>query len=280
MNEDEIRRLLQKSEFPRSNRYDPAWLLDGNMGPNPLWLLEWLTEALMIEPGMRVLDLGCGKALTSVFLAREFDARVFAVDWWTDVDDNWRRIRDAGESSRVVPIHVEAHALPFAEDFFDAVISIDAYQYFGTDELYLHYLTRFVRPSGRIGLVMPGLARPFSDGELPRHLSQPQSNGKVFWEDECASFHTAEWWKRLCGQCNRIAVDVADMLPEGWRHWRDSEIALERSGKGLFPSDAEALDADSGRYIGFVRVVATRNEARGYNLYDPALVASVEREQR
>jgi SAM-dependent methyltransferase len=275
---DDIRRMLEKSEFPRSNRYDPVWLLDGNMGPNPLWLVEWLTEALPLEPGMRVLDLGCGKALTSVFLAREFDVRVFAVDLWTDVDDNWRRIRDAGEARRVVPVHAEAHALPFAEGFFDAVISIDAYQYFGTDELYLLYLSRFVRAAGRIGLVMPGLVREFPDDNVPPHLSRPQSNGKVFWEDECVSFHTAEWWRRLCGRCGRVAVDVADTLPDGWRHWRDCEIALERSGKGVFPSDAEALEADSGRYVGFVRVVAARNDATGFNLYDTSLAAKVERE--
>jgi len=29
--------LLHNPTFPRSNRYDPAWVLAGNMGPNPLW---------------------------------------------------------------------------------------------------------------------------------------------------------------------------------------------------------------------------------------------------
>ena len=26
-----------------------------------------------LEPGMRVLDMGCGKAISSIFLAKEFD---------------------------------------------------------------------------------------------------------------------------------------------------------------------------------------------------------------
>jgi len=61
------------------SRYDPDWVIDGQMGPNALWLAEWLSTALDLQPGMRVLDLGCGKAMTSVFWAREFDLRVYAV---------------------------------------------------------------------------------------------------------------------------------------------------------------------------------------------------------
>ncbi len=89
-------------------------------GSNPLWLLESLTEHLAIEPGSRVLDLGCGTALTSIFLAREFDARVWAGDLWIDPTRNWERIMDAGVADRVTPIRIEARDLPFAAGFFDA----------------------------------------------------------------------------------------------------------------------------------------------------------------
>ncbi|HCF56895.1 MAG TPA: SAM-dependent methyltransferase, partial [Myxococcales bacterium] len=51
---------LTGAEFPRSSGYDAAWMLDNQMGPNALWLAEWLTESMKLEPGMRVLDLGCG----------------------------------------------------------------------------------------------------------------------------------------------------------------------------------------------------------------------------
>ncbi|MDZ7665662.1 MAG: hypothetical protein U5K27_10110 [Desulfotignum sp.] len=50
--------LLIRKEFPRSSRYDMDWMLDNQMGPNAVWLAEWLCEALPLEPGMRVLDLG------------------------------------------------------------------------------------------------------------------------------------------------------------------------------------------------------------------------------
>jgi cyclopropane fatty-acyl-phospholipid synthase-like methyltransferase len=31
-------------------------------------MTEWLAEPLDLRPGMRVLDLGCGRTLSSVFL--------------------------------------------------------------------------------------------------------------------------------------------------------------------------------------------------------------------
>jgi cyclopropane fatty-acyl-phospholipid synthase-like methyltransferase len=54
------------------------------MGPNALWLMEHLAERLDLQPGQRVLDLGCGTAITSIFLAREYDVRVHAADLWIE----------------------------------------------------------------------------------------------------------------------------------------------------------------------------------------------------
>jgi SAM-dependent methyltransferase len=170
----------------------------------------------------------------------------------------------------VCPIRAEAHALPFAQGFFDAVVSIDAYQYFGTDQLYLNYLAGFVRPGGRIGIAVPGLATAIGD-RVPAHLLEPQRNGKRFWEDECWSFCTVDAWRELWRRSSRVSDVRVVLQPEGWRHWRDFERAIELSGKGHFPSDAEAIERDAGRTLGFVRAVATRTESGGENLYEPGL---------
>ena len=129
--------LFQPAEFPRSANYDPDWVLDNMMGPNALWLTESLAECMNLNPAMRVLDMGCGKGLSSIFLAKEYGLQVWATDLWIDASDNFGRIRAAEVDDRVFPIHAEAHALPFADGFFDAMVSVDAYHYFGTDDLYL-----------------------------------------------------------------------------------------------------------------------------------------------
>lgn len=266
----EIDELLSRPEFPRSRRYETGWMLEHQMGPNALWLAEWLCGRMSLEPEMRILDLGCGKAMTSIFLAREYQARVWAADLWIDPDHNWRRIVEAGCADRVCPVRCEAHALPFAAGFFDAVISVDAYQYFGTDELYLNYLARFLRPGGQLGIVVPGLMRPLT-GEIPAHLREPQANGNVFWADECRSFKTAEFWKDLWARDVAVTQVAVEAQVDGWRHWRDFERALELAGKNTFPSDAEAIGRDEGRHLGFLALTARRGKPGELSLYDPGV---------
>jgi 2-polyprenyl-3-methyl-5-hydroxy-6-metoxy-1,4-benzoquinol methylase len=67
----QLKKLLAKPEFPRAAQYDPLWVLENQMGPHPLWLTEWLCQGMNLSSEMRILDLGCGRGLSSIFLARE-----------------------------------------------------------------------------------------------------------------------------------------------------------------------------------------------------------------
>src|SRR5438128_11036336 len=134
-------------------------------------MTEWLTEALDLRPGMRVLDLGCGRAMSSVFLRRADGVQVWATDLWFSASENLQRIRDAGVEDGVFPIHADARALPFAAGFFDAIVSIDSFVYYGTDDLYLSYLARFVKPGGALGIAGAGLMGEM-DGPIPAHLGE------------------------------------------------------------------------------------------------------------
>src|SRR3972149_9060877 len=111
IDKERIAELLANERFPLSAKYDPEWVLNNNMGPNALWLTEWLGEKMDLKPGMRVLDMGCGKAMSSVFLVREYGVQVWANDLWISATENWQRIREAGLEDQVFPIHAEAHAL-------------------------------------------------------------------------------------------------------------------------------------------------------------------------
>ena len=256
---NELREMLNVSEFPLSAKYDPEWVVLNQMGPSALWLTEWLCERMELAPRMRVLDMGCGMAMSSVFLAREFGVQVWANDLWISASDNWKRIRDAGVENRVFPIHAEAHALPYADDFFDAIVSLDSYQYYGTDDLYLKTFAKLVKPGGQIGIVVPALMREFDKG-VPEHLTRKQKSGGVFWAEDCWSFHTADWWRNLWDRSALVDVELADTLPDGCNLWLRFERAIDAAGTNRFPSHAEALQADGGRYLGFVRMVARRKE--------------------
>src|SRR5690242_7449079 len=102
---------LHSERFPRSSGYHPEWILASvSGGANALWLTEWLSEALELRSGLRVLDLGCGRAVSSIFLRREFGVQVWATDLWISATENYQRIRDAGVEDGVFPIHADARS--------------------------------------------------------------------------------------------------------------------------------------------------------------------------
>ena len=95
--------------------------------------------------------------------------QVWATDLWFSATENLpadprRRVADA-----VFPIHADARALPFAAEFFDAIARIDSFFYYGTDDLYLNYLARFLKPDGPIGIAGAGLVQELT--AVPEHLA-------------------------------------------------------------------------------------------------------------
>jgi SAM-dependent methyltransferase len=196
---------------------------------------------------MRILDLGCGRALSSVFLHREFGVQVWATDLWFSASENIQRVRDAGAEEGVFPIRADARSLPFSEEFFDAVVSIDSFMYYGTDDLYLNYLARFVKPGGLVGIALAGFMSEIED-RVPGHMAE-------WWDAEMAYFlHSAEWWRRHWERSGILDVTVADALPDGWQLWRDWLKLVAPSNE----TEVRALEADAGRNFGYVRAIGRR----------------------
>lgn len=239
---------LASERFPRSSQYHPDWVLaNASGGANALWLTEWLTTALDLRPGTRVLDLGCGRASSSIFLRREFGVQVWAADLWFSASENMQRIRDAGVEDGVFPLHVDARALPFASDFFDAVVCVDSFPYFGTDDLYLNDLARLVKPGAPVGIAGAGLMREI-EGFLPDHLRE-------WWTQDLWCLHSAAWWRWHWERTGIMDIDLADTLPDGWQRWLDWQRAVAPDNE----TEIKAVEADRGTYLGYVRLVGRRN---------------------
>jgi SAM-dependent methyltransferase len=253
--------------FPRASRYHPDWIVAAvSGGANSLWLTEWLAEALDLRPGMRVLDLGCGRAASSIFLGREFGVRVWATDLWFSASENQQRVLDAGLEGEVFPIHADARSLPFAAELFDAVVSIDSFPYYGTDDLYLSYLARFVKPDGQIGIAGAGLMQEI-EGPIPEHL-------EPWWEPSLCCLHSPDWWRRHWERSGIVTVERADALPDGWKHWLDWQRTI--CPENL--TELQAVEADGGRYLGYVRTVGRRRA--GVHLEEPIVSIPAEYAKR
>jgi len=255
--------LYHNPAFPRSSRYDPLWVLENARGPQPLWLLEWLCEILPLQPGWKVLDLGCGTAMTSIFLAREFNVHVWAADANSPSAENLVRVCDTDLLDRVQPVQMEARALQFPHAFFDAVICVDSYTYYGLYDAYPGYLQQFVRDGGWIGVSDLGMMQEF-DGSVPDHLTCKHPDGYAFYEDGWCCHHTPDWWRRHWEQCPSMEVIQADAMPDGWLHWLHDRMVQHYAHSWppedwpMKSSEARTLIADAGRYVGFVRVAVRK----------------------
>jgi cyclopropane fatty-acyl-phospholipid synthase-like methyltransferase len=238
---------LVSEHFPRSSLYHPEWILASvSGGANALRLVEWLATALDLQPGMRVLDLGCGKAATSIFLRREFGVQVWATDLWFSAAENIQRIRDAGVEDGVFPLHCDARALPFAAEFFDAIVSIDSFPYYGTDALYLNYLAQFVKPGGPLAIAGAGLVHEL-DGDVPEHLRE-------WWTQDFWAFHSVAWWRQHWERTGIVDVELADTMSDGWRMW----LEWIRTVAPDNVTEISALEADAGRHFGYIRLIGRR----------------------
>jgi cyclopropane fatty-acyl-phospholipid synthase-like methyltransferase len=233
--------------FTRSQSFDPAYVHANMMGPNALKILEELTKSLDLKLGMRVMDLGCGHGLTSIFLAKEFGVTVYAVDLWISATENFRRFESLGLTESIIPLHLDAHEMPFPEEYFDAVISVDAYHYFGAEEGYLEKnLVPLIKHGGQIGVGVPGFQKKCGSS-IPEAMTQ--------WIKPEYHFHTCDWWADLWKRSGQVTVKTSrdmDCCAEAWADWLacDNEYAIQ---------DREMLKADNGDYFSVVEISATRD---------------------
>ncbi|MDY5513168.1 MAG: class I SAM-dependent methyltransferase [Candidatus Ventricola sp.] len=216
------------------------------MGPNPVKLEEELLRDHRIPERATVCDLGSGQGLTSVFLAREYGFTVYAADLWSEPEDNRRFFDEMGLSwAQIIPVKADAEQLPFEREFFDAVVSIDSYHYFGRDARFLDdKLLPFVRPGGYVYIAIPGMKQDCHD-HLPPELL-------LSWTlEDLETMHDARYWRNIVSQSRDAEViDVCEMESneEVWADWLRQENPYA-------VGDRRSMEAGGGKYLNFVKIV-------------------------
>ena len=173
------------------DKYQKYFTKDYLMGPNSFRLLDELIQKRPADVCFdRTLDLGCGYALTSMFLANETEAKdVFAFDLWIAATENLKRIRENGLEEKIIPIHGDAMEMPFGEEYFDTIVSVDAYHYFGCEKgVFGQKILPFLKKGGYAMIAVPGI-KEVPQGEMWELFTTWAS------DDDWKCFKTVEWWE-------------------------------------------------------------------------------------
>ena len=233
-------------KYPLSEKYNTPELMAKIMGPNPLKLEEELLMRHRIPAGATVCDLGSGKGLTSVFLAKEYGFKVYAADLWSDPEENRLFFNKMGLSEeQIVSVKADAQALPFEKEFFDAVVSTDSYNYFGRNPDFLdEKLLPFVKKGGLIYIAIPGMKKDCHDN-LPKELL-------LSWTPEQMDYmHDTDYWRNIVSRCKGAEVLTVEQMrsnEEVWADWlgQDNEYAV---------GDRKSMEAGGGKYLNFIKIV-------------------------
>lgn len=184
-------------------------------------------DALDLEDGMRVLDLGCGRgrhlhafywharALDVVGLDLDYDDLDAAIDGFFELPPP-----PAAPPRSAVFTVGDAGRLPFADESFDRVICSEVLEHLPDVDLALSEIDRVLKPGGRFALSVPrywpekicwalsegyqntpgGHVRIFRDQALRR---QVEDRGYRFYRRHWAhALHSPYWWLR-CAKWER-----------------------------------------------------------------------------
>jgi cyclopropane fatty-acyl-phospholipid synthase-like methyltransferase len=232
-----------------NQQFSSSFVKENLMGPNSIRMIEELAKSLKLEKGMRVLDLGCGKGLTSIFLAKEYGVKVFATDLWIDATENYARFKAMGLEDQIIPVHAEAHNLPYAQEYFDAVVSIDAYHYFGVEPDYLEkHFAPLVKKGGQIAVAVPGLKKEFGES-VPAGLMP-------YWsvEEVKNTIRSREWWEALWKASPAISLKECKEMKcfrEAWQDWLTCDHEFARKDIGM-------MNDGGWEHFNLVSLIATR----------------------
>ena len=172
---------------------------------------------LALQPGEKILDLGCGEGRHSILAYLEAPVQVVGLDLSSpDLNTTKARFeefRDADDTSRSLGlVRGSGLVLPFADHTFDVVICSEVLEHIPDYESVLGEIRRVLKPGGRISVSVPrffpewvcwklsdayhevpgGHVRIFRTGELTEAVQK--RNFKLVARHWAHALHVPYWW--------------------------------------------------------------------------------------
>lgn len=234
---------------------------------------DMVARKLGLQPGMRLLDVGCGWGGMVRHAAKNYGVSVLGVTLSAE-QAKWARVRNTAEGLDNL---VEVRHLDYrdvTEKGFDAVSSIGLIEHIGVNNYpaYFRFLRSRLRPGGSLlnhGITRPDNRHPglrrrgfigkyvFPDGELTGSgdiVSAMEDAGLEVQHQENLRVHYARTLKRWC-----------ENLEENWDECvAEADLATAKIW-GLYMAGSRLAFERNG--IQLHQVLATRTDALGENCY-------------
>ena len=211
---------------------------DRMMGPDSYIIINELLKNKITDDKIRILDLGCGKGLTSIYMAEKYkNADIFAVE----AKDNYIFFKENNIDNRIIPLNCDTEKLPFAESYFDIIVSVDAYHYFGLEKDFFKYnIKPLLKENGEIYIAVPGLKDDYE--KVPKELKYHIS------EEDFKYFKSIDYWENLIkNDLKEIEVLEMKCFDEAWQSWLSCDNPYAAK-------DIELLKADNGKFLNLISI--------------------------
>ena len=229
---------------------EKAFLESKLMGPNALLILEEVLQNYTIKENSTILDLGCGSGLTSIYLNDMFKSHVIALDLFTDATENYKTFQKYNLKN-IIPIQADATNKIFANDFFDYIVSIDSYHYFGRDKDFIDKnISPILKKDGLIFLSFPAFKKDIHD-------NIPENMLKYLSIEDINCFHDMDWWSNLLSQSKTTKVlEIKELkcFDKAWSDWL-SITNNPYSKEDLMAKNDVVLD-----YTNLISIVLSKND--------------------
>ena len=137
------------------------WAADGEgakMERHHLDITEKTIRLMNLRPGERVLDLGCGSGWATRLLARLVGEGPEGFGQVVGLDVSDEMVRQAREASKdfenILYVWGSANQIPWEENFFDKVLSVESFYYYPDQDRALMELFRVMAPRGRLFILI------------------------------------------------------------------------------------------------------------------------------
>lgn len=131
--------------------------------------------------------------------------------------------------------------MPFPNNYFHMVVSIDAYHYFGTGkEFFKQNIKPYIKENGVIFIAIPGMKNDYE--KVPRELS------KYISEENYKLFKSINYWKEnFKDNVKEINIEEMKCFNKAWESWLATVNTYVKE-------NIELLKADKGKFLNLIGI--------------------------